>query len=187
MRTLVATRTAELDARLFRAPPSEGSEYHAVVMADHQDLRGLHLALHPILEGLEMSIVDEYEEVQTRTGTRRPTKRFNVSRLVTGRKENATTPALSEVAFRSWDEVDCISRVRDLTLDGCNKIFRAKGTEGGAVTVEDFLKGFIDSLGDVCTACLSENRSRRLSCFTHCRFSRRTSVVRFESPYWTER
>lgn len=188
MRALVGTHTAVLDARLFRAPPLSCIDYQAAIKDTIYSSQNLPITLHPFLQSLDMAFCDQYEQVKTSNGTRGLSQHFKLAQLsMDCCKENATVPGLQEVAFKSWDKVSCYGRgMPSHELDGCKKVFRVKGADGGAVTVEDFVKCFIRSLKDACTECICELELQRFRFWTRCRFSRDKSIVRFEDPYWED-
>lgn len=137
------------------------------------------LKLHPLLQQLKFKCGQSFEDVVV-------SKAFEGSKTlklacIEARKEQATSPALRSITLESSPESGCRGR----GAGGCGKLHRVEG-RNGAVTAEELLKGFIESLDDLCSACKAQLKFARFKAW---RVKRVTTEgeVRFEEPLWGER
>lgn len=157
MKALVATRTRILlDRRLCR--PAYNSHDLRSARKRSKGIDSLTFELHTVIKGLILTINHNgVEFFHVRSGVYGTGRRIDLSELAELCKEHATFSAVSEIKFDSWIPHQCESLVfHDGSInpselrDSCIDVYAAQAADGGAVTVDQFLRTFRSTLMRIC-------------------------------------
>lgn len=173
MRALVATRTPVLDELLWRTPYSLEA-----LQAAHKADNAFMPQLHPILKAITFRGGDIYDEIKVGSWPR-------LSSLATNAQiceENASFPPTRGVYFHSYVDHSC--QKKDRKFFSCEDCSWGGLVDGEAVTVEEFVKSFLESFSTGCPAFHAAIKGREFLGWERESLDAEAGDVKFEDPEW---